>query len=83
VTNIWNRTPWWVQPLLVFARPFMLSAEEGAARVVMVATSSEVEGHTGGYYERNKLVETSPEGSDRQLAMKLWEASEAMTALRS
>jgi len=83
VTNIWNRTPWWVQPILVFARPFMLSPEEGAARVVMLATSSDVEGRTGGYYERNKLTETSPEGSDRQLAKKLWEASEAMTAVRS
>jgi retinol dehydrogenase-14 len=83
VTNIWNRTPWWVQPILVVARPFMLSAEEGAARVVMVATSSEVEGHTGGYYERNKLAETSPDGSDRKLAMRLWEASEAMTSVQS
>lgn len=83
VTNIWNRTPWWVQPILVFARPFMLSPEEGAARVVMLAASSDVEGRTGGYYERNKLTETSPEGSDRQLAKRLWEVSEAMTAVRS
>lgn len=82
-TNIWNRTPWWAQPILVFARPFMLSAEEGAARVVMVATSAEVEGRTGGYYERNHLTETSPDGSDRQLAARLWDASELMTAERS
>jgi retinol dehydrogenase 14 len=82
-TNIWNRTPWWVQPLLVFGRPFMLSAEEGASRVVMLATSSEVEGQTGGYYERNRLTETSPEGGDRQLAKRLWEISETMTAVRS
>jgi hypothetical protein len=72
-----------VHPILVVARPFMLSAEDGAARVVMVATSAEMEGRTGGYYERNKLAETSPDGSDRKLAIKLWEASEAMTAVRS
>ena len=83
VTNIWNRTPWWVQPILVFAKPFMLSAAEGASRVVMVATSAEVEGRTGGYYERNNLTETSPEASDRQLATRLWHASELMTAVRS
>lgn len=83
LTNIWNRTPWWVQPILVFAKPFMLSAEEGAARVVMVATSSEMDGRTGGYYERNKLTETSPDASDRQLAMRLWTASETMTAERT
>lgn len=83
LTNIWNRTPWWVQPILVFAKPFMLSAEEGAARVVMVATSSEMDGRTGGYYERNKLTETSPDASDRQLAVRLWTASETMTAERT
>ena len=83
VTNIWKLTPWWVQPILVFAKPFMLSAEQGAARVVMLATSPDVEGQTGGYYERNKLTDTSPEGSDHKLGTRLWEASEAMTALRS
>lgn len=83
LTNIWNRTPWWVQPILVFAKPFMLSAEEGAARVVMVATSSEMDGRTGGYYERNKLTETSPDASDRQLAVRLWTVSETMTAERT
>lgn len=82
-TNIWNLTPWWVQPILVFAKPFMLSAEQGAARVVMLATGSEVEGLTGGYYERNRLAETSPEAGDSRLAARLWEASEAMTALPS
>jgi NAD(P)-dependent dehydrogenase (short-subunit alcohol dehydrogenase family) len=81
-TNIWNLTPWYVQPILVVARPFMLSAEQGAARVVMLATSPRVEGLTGGYYERDRLTETSPAGRDRALASRLWEASEAMTAAR-
>jgi hypothetical protein len=48
----------------------------------MVAVSAELEGHTGGYYERNKLTETSPSGCDPGLASRLWEASEAMTAVR-
>ena len=82
-TNIWNLTPGWFKPILVFLKPFMLSAEQGGARVVMLATSPDVEGLSGGYYERNKLTNTSSAGADDALASKLWEVSEAMISPRT
>src|SRR6516164_11759952 len=56
-TNIWSQAPRSVKPLLALAKMFMLSAEKGADTIVYLATSPEVDGATGGYYEKNREVE--------------------------
>jgi NAD(P)-dependent dehydrogenase (short-subunit alcohol dehydrogenase family) len=80
-TNIWNHASWYLRPLLATAKLFMLSAAQGAATIVYLAASPEVEGRTGGYYEKNKLVEPSPLARDEQLAARLWDVSRQLTSL--
>ena len=60
---------------------FALSPEEGADNTIYLATSPEVGGITGKYFEKRESVSSSPLSYDEGLANKLWEVSENLTAL--
>ncbi len=60
---------------------FGASPEEGAATSVYLASSPEVEGVTGKYFERKRARRSSRESYDEAAARRLWEISERMTAL--
>jgi len=75
-TSIWSGAPRWAQPLVqILFRPFMISAEEGAKRIVQLATSPELEGVTGKYFEDGKPVAPAPLAQDRAVARRLWAVS--------
>lgn len=80
-TNIWSHAPWYARPFLAVARLFMVSPEEGGDRIVFLATSPQVEGKTGGYYEKDRIVEPSKLAQDDTLASRLWDVSASMTKL--
>jgi len=78
-TNIWSGAPLWAKPLIqILFRPFFIEAERGAARVVQLATSPELEGVTGKYFEEGALVDAAPLARDEALARRLWDASARM-----
>lgn len=75
-TGIWNKAPGWTQPILkVLTSLFMLTPEQGGQTITFLAASPEVEGKTGGYYEKNKAVTPGGIGTDDALAAKLWDES--------
>jgi retinol dehydrogenase 14 len=78
-TRIWSHAPWFAQPVLAVAQLFMLTPEQGAERIVYLAASPEVEGQTGGYYDKNKRVEPSALARDEAIAARLWEESVRLT----
>jgi retinol dehydrogenase 14 len=81
-TNIWSGAPTWAKPLIqLFFRPFFLSAEKGAATIVQLAASPELEGVTGKYFERGKPVTPAPLAQDEALAKRLWKVSAEMVGL--
>src|SRR5438094_199975 len=52
-TGIWYKSPKWFHPMVwVLSKIFLVAPEEGAAPVVMLASSSEVEGKTGLYFNQ-------------------------------
>jgi NAD(P)-dependent dehydrogenase (short-subunit alcohol dehydrogenase family) len=55
--------------------------EAGARTAVYLATSSEVEGVSGRYFERQKAVRSSPASYDQAAAGKLWQVSAELTGL--
>ena len=57
-----------------------ISAEEGAKTCIYLATSPEVDGITGGYFVEEKNVPSSEDSYDQNLAKKLWEVGEKLTA---
>jgi NAD(P)-dependent dehydrogenase (short-subunit alcohol dehydrogenase family) len=61
--------------LAVAKRLFALSAAEGAQTMVYLASSAEVAGRSGGYYERCAPSEPAPAARSDEDAQRLWEAS--------
>lgn len=61
------------------ARPFALTPEQGAEAVVYLATSNEVEGVSGQYFEKQKAHQSSKQSYDAVLAQRLWDVSVELT----
>jgi len=80
-TAIWSRAPWYARPILAVAKQFMVKPEEGGARIVHLATSDEVAGKTGGYYEQYRAVTPAPLARDPALARTLWDVSARLVQL--
>lgn len=62
-----------VGALLRFAKRRWKSPEEGAAPVVRLGVSPDVEGLTGAYFDEERQVELPAIAADAQLAARLWD----------
>jgi NAD(P)-dependent dehydrogenase (short-subunit alcohol dehydrogenase family) len=81
-TNIWSGAPLWAKPLIfLLFRPSFVSVEKGAATIVQLAASPELEGVTGKYFEEGTLMEPAPLAQDEALARRLWQVSAGMVGL--
>lgn len=80
-SNIWTKAPAWSQPILALAKLFMESSKTGGDRIVFLATSPEVEGVTGAYFEKNRKVAPARLAEDDLLAKRLWDVSAKLVGL--
>lgn len=81
-TSIWSHAPWYAQPALMLFKKFgMISPAEGAQTVTYLATSPEVEGKTGLYFEKNKPKEPSKLAQDDAAAQRLWDESARLVGI--
>jgi NAD(P)-dependent dehydrogenase (short-subunit alcohol dehydrogenase family) len=78
-SNFGASGPGWVRFGVKLIRPFLISSEKGAETSIHLATSPEVEGVTGKYFDKKKPREPSREASDPETARRLWEVSEDLT----
>ena len=79
-TNIWAHAgPF--SPLVRLASLFMMSPEDGAKTSVYLASSAEVEGVTGKYFEKCRQKRASESSYDEALASRLWDLSIKATSL--
>src|SRR5229473_3345122 len=62
---------------------FAISPERGAETTVYLASSPDLEGKTGGYYEKCALTTPSREAQDDTVARRLWEESARIAAIGS
>ncbi len=67
----------------VVQRFFALTPEQGAETMIYLATSPEVEGITGKYFDKSKAVQSSSQSYDKDAAHRLWEISESLVGLKS
>ncbi len=81
-TNIWRGNGWLVELFSPLIRLMATSPEQGAATSIYLASSPEVTGITGGYFHKNKAIESAPVSYDSQIAQRLWEISAEMTGLQ-
>jgi NAD(P)-dependent dehydrogenase (short-subunit alcohol dehydrogenase family) len=74
-TDVFREYPTWFSKLLNL---FITSPEKGAKPSVYVATSDELEGVSGKYFNKTKLKETEAVANDVALADKIWEKTEEL-----
>lgn len=58
-----------------------LSPEQGADTTVSLATSAEVAGVSGRYFEERQNLPSGRESHDEAVARRLWEVSETLTGV--
>jgi NAD(P)-dependent dehydrogenase (short-subunit alcohol dehydrogenase family) len=80
-TGLTRNLPFFLKPLLKIAGLFMLNPDKGAATSLHVATSAELEGVTGKYFDDCKESRYSSKADDREVAEKLWNLSEQYTGI--
>jgi NAD(P)-dependent dehydrogenase (short-subunit alcohol dehydrogenase family) len=81
-TDIWDGAPWFARPALhVAKRLFMISPTEGGKTITYLATSPDVEGMTGLYFENNRPKRPSSPALDDALAARLRETSMRLVGL--
>jgi NAD(P)-dependent dehydrogenase (short-subunit alcohol dehydrogenase family) len=71
----------WAKALTRLLRPFFLSPAQGAETSIYLASSADVEGVSGGYFEKRHLATPVPEATDPRNAAQLWELSARLTGL--
>jgi NAD(P)-dependent dehydrogenase (short-subunit alcohol dehydrogenase family) len=72
-SDIWRRLPWPIRPLYKMR---MISVEEGAQTSLYCATSDEVAGDTGLYYDNCKRTPPNKVAARPEVAAELWLRSE-------
>jgi NAD(P)-dependent dehydrogenase (short-subunit alcohol dehydrogenase family) len=77
-TNIWGSALGPASFLGKVAKLFLISPEKGARTQVYLASSPEVEGVSGEYFESSVKKRSSDESYDQALGERLWDASAAM-----
>ena len=63
--------------------PFALSPEQGAQTIIWLASSPEVEGITGQYFEKKHPIQSRPQTYDPDVQERLWKASEQMANIKA
>ena len=80
-TNIWGRPLGPLSFLAKVTRLFLISPEKGAESPVFLASSPDLEGVTGKYFDRKREERPAAAASDKALGQRLWDASAALVGL--
>jgi len=81
-TGIWDCAPGWMQPMIWLAKKLILISPKKAAKsVVQLASSAEVDGKTGLYFNQLETKVPSKLARDDELAEKLWAESARLVKL--
>jgi NAD(P)-dependent dehydrogenase (short-subunit alcohol dehydrogenase family) len=81
-TGIWDCAPGWMQPMIwLLKKLILISPQKAAKSVVQLASSAEVEGKTGLYFNQLETKVPSKLARDGELAEKLWAESARLVKL--
>ena len=78
-TGFGKNNPGWFRWGITLAGLFMIKPAQGAETSIYLASSPEVEGVSGKYFEKCKETRSSPASYDEVAARRLWEISAEMT----
>lgn len=64
------------------SRPFLISSEKGARTSLYLATSPEVEGTSGKYFNKSRAVKSSKKSYNKKTSEKLWDITAGLTGIK-
>jgi NAD(P)-dependent dehydrogenase (short-subunit alcohol dehydrogenase family) len=79
-TGFARNNGWLVRFGMLLLSPFGRSPQRGAQNSVYLASSTEVEGVTGKYFDENRSIPSDPASYNRASAERLWQLSLEMIA---
>ena len=74
-TGFADNTTGLLRTVMGLVKPFMLTPQKGADTLVWLASAREIEGRTGGYWAKRKLVQPSAAARDPDNVARLWAES--------
>ena len=80
-TDIWSGAPWFARPVLAVLKRRMEPPAVGGSRLAYLAAGPEVQGQSGGYYDRNRVRPPSPLAQDDDLGRRLYDLSARLVGL--
>lgn len=80
-SNFAKNNGWLAKLGMLVMRPFALTPEKGAETSIYLASSADVEGISGEYFDKKKSVRSSTVSYDEAAARRLWEISKQMTGV--
>lgn len=80
-TGLHQHTRGWMRIIQNVVFSFGTTVQNGAKPIVYLASSSDVEGVTGKYFDHYKPSRSSPESYDEAAQQRLWEISSQLTGL--
>jgi len=78
-SNFGKDNGWLSTLLLTISKPIQISSAKGAETSAYLASSPEVAGVTGGYFDKSRQAQSSKLSQDPQAMHDLWMASEQLT----
>ena len=81
-TGIWDCAPGWMQPMVWLAKKLiMITPEKAAKSIIKLASSADVEGETGLYFNQLEPKQPSKLALNDDLAEQLWAESARLVKL--
>ena len=80
-TDFGQKKPGLINVLVKIIRPFLITAEKGAATQIHLASSPEVASVTGKYFDKKRAVSSSKESRDVTARKRLWDVSEKLVGV--
>jgi NAD(P)-dependent dehydrogenase (short-subunit alcohol dehydrogenase family) len=74
-TDLLRQIPRWLFAIL---SPFMITPAKGAEPMVFLASSPQVEGMSGGYFQKGRAARSSKRSYDVDARKRLWDVSEQL-----
>lgn len=80
-TNFGNTANWYMRIAMPLGRKFMISANKGASTSVYLASSPNVAGITGEYFDKGKPTPPSKLARNYENARQIWDMTRAITGI--
>lgn len=82
-TNFGQSANWYMKLALPLGRKFMISPQKGCFASVYLASSPEVKGVTGKYFDKKKIIKPSKDARNKVYAQQIWDQTQQICGIQT